>query len=279
MSVMRIGVLLCLLLAGVALCTEPAAPAGASSVDLAARDTTAFHKLISSLGGPASYPETRFGSGFDASRIHDPSVKYLTRPAWRAIDAHPFLSAVLPGVTFAGVGLGTFRNRYEELYAIGPNGRLYRAEDLNSLLLAEGFSFDSTEFLTMAKIAVLFEYFLSPAWQPDTEIPRLDYQRSFCSPGLQAFPSIEFRSFTPQQTAIQDAHSPFLTEMRVVCSVDGVPETTKVAFRSIFGTRRELDEVAAPPRPTLYFGPGRVREPIPAEPTKQSDASPKAIGN
>jgi hypothetical protein len=278
MSAMRFGVLLCLLLTGVAFCTQPAAPAGAASIDLAARDTTAFHRMIANYGGPASYPATRLSSVFDATRVHEPWVKSLENRTWYASDPHPFLASALPGVSLVVVCTGGIRPSWT-LCAITSEGRFHRKDDLNSLLLAEGFSLDSTEFETMAKIAVLFEYFMNPP-RAETTNPSMwesEYPNNPCGLGAQAFPSIEFRSFSPQQTVIQDAHRPYLTEMKVVCSVNGIAETAKVGFSRVFGARRELDRVVAPHRPGLYFQPGRVTAPLTAlqeSPSAPGSAAP-----
>jgi hypothetical protein len=155
------------------------------------------------------------------------------------------------------------------LLAVTQDGRLYRKEDLNSLLLAEGFSFDSTEFQTMAKIAVLFAYFSNPPVPPDTSTHtiRLDIPRNPCWLGAQGFPNIEFRSFTRQETEAPYFPGTYETRVTVASSINGVPETTTVVLSRVYGARKELDRLFATRR-FCTFHTGRVTEPIPAKSSK-----------
>jgi hypothetical protein len=242
--------------------TSAAATPVTASPDLTARDTTAFHRLIASHGGPASYPGTRLSLILDTTRIREPWAKSLPNRRWYASDPHPFLASVLPGVSFAAVSTYNYPVSPPSLCAITSDGRVYGIRDLNSLLLAKGYSFDSTELQTIAKIAVLVAYFMSPprgkTWNPSMAT---EHPLNPCRLGAAAFPSIEFRSFLAPQIQTRDEWGPSGTRITVVSSIDGVPETTAVAFRRIFGARMELDRVVALRKPILMFNGGRASAP------------------
>jgi len=123
----------------------------------------------------ASYPAVGFGdeikgeaAGMLTSLVSGPSDYHrksghlaVTRRWWGS-QPHPFLDSVLPGVRFLRLGEEDYRvtdvgTRYT-VSALRDN-RLYSTASLNQLLLDAGFTFDTTEMTTIAKIAVLFAAF------------------------------------------------------------------------------------------------------------------------
>jgi hypothetical protein len=271
MSAMRIGVLLCLLLAGVAFCTQPVAPPHSASPNLSARGTTAFHKPIASLGGPAAYPETRLTSVFDTAGVRDSLVEQLNVTHWYASVPHPFLAKVLPGVSFVAAAHGSLYDAGYTLCAITGDKRLYTANDLNSLLRAEGFTCDSTELQTITKIAVLVAHFATPP-PPQADEPDAGFEERFppaVELGTQAFPGVEFRSFTREATEIPyGAGGAFDTKFTVDCSINGVGETSTVVFHGDIYGRNVLRRVRCTNRHGQNFQPGRDPEPYPAKHSK-----------
>jgi hypothetical protein len=267
MSAMRIGVLLCLLLLATScVAVRPAATVPVSaSPSLVARDTTAFHRRIASLGGPASYTETRLDSGFDASRVRDGMPSDLVDPRWYVGGPHPFLASVLPGVTFVVVAHGSWRSGGFIQGSVTTDGRFYQNENLNSLLLAEGYTFDSTEFRTISKIAVLLQYLASPPLRVDSaDRGMLDRPLNPIQPGTVAVPSVDFRSFTSAVT--KQPNGAVDTRLTVICTIDGIDETAVVDFHGTADGRNSLGRFTSPDK-YLPYQPGRLPEP---DPTRRS---------
>jgi hypothetical protein len=79
---------------------------------------------------------------------------------WCESGAQELLAEKLPGVRFFRGWQHIFGYEYGNWRDMAYNGGvLYRLDALNRLLLEAGFSFDSTEMTTIAKIAVLFATF------------------------------------------------------------------------------------------------------------------------
>jgi|WetSurMetagenome_2_1015567.scaffolds.fasta_scaffold245244_1 hypothetical protein len=269
MSSMRPGVLLCLLLLAAGCAAVRSAPTTPGSTDRRTeRSAAAFHKRIVSLGGPASYPETRLNSVFDASRVHDTLLLHLNITHSYASAPHPFLTSVLPGVSFVAATHGRLYEASYTLCAITDDGRLYTAYDLNSLLRAQGFACDSTELQTMAKIAVLVAHFATPP-PPKADEPEVGLVEHFppaVELGTQAFPSVEFRSFVREVTPDPYGHGrAFNTKLTVVYNINGVAETSTVTFHGDIYGRNILRRVWSTNRHSMLFEPGRNPEPNPAE--------------
>jgi len=243
---MRIGALLCLLLAGAAFCAQPTVPPDSGRPSLTSGCPTNFHELVVSLSGPAAYPQTRFSSIFDSSRIHDTIVKYLQNPQWKASEPHPFLARILPRVSFVAVSYGAALAPSYARCAVTDEGRVYQVQDLDSLLLAEGFTFDAAQMQTIAKVAVLVACFMSPPPQTETAVGAgRDARPSAWSLSDQAFPSVTFRSFSrevgkAQPYGIQD------TRLTAECTVNGKEETVVCVFHRTPDGRNWLRRVNSP---------------------------------
>jgi|GEM_PF-2101617 len=225
-----------------------------------AKDAEAFHQRIVGLGGPASYPETRLTSVFDATGVPDSLLDHLTITHWYASAPHPFLASVLPGVSFVAATHGSLYNASFTPCAITSDRRLYTVYDLNSLLRAEGFTFDSSEMQTIAKIVVLLAYFATPP--PETDTPDAGQFEEHFPPavelGTQAFPSIEFRSFLREVTQNPYGHGrAFNTRLTVVYRINGVVETAAVGFHGTADGRNSLERFIAP-RNALRFQTGWI---------------------
>ncbi|MCX6844735.1 MAG: hypothetical protein NTX53_20930, partial [candidate division WOR-3 bacterium] len=239
-----------------------------------------FHKRIVRLGGPASYPETRIGESFDATHLDDPLLVFLDDPHWYACDPHPFLTSALPGVSFAMVSSGSWRAGSSMLCGVTSDGRVYQKADLNSLLLADGYSFDSTEMQTIAKIAVLLQHFTVPSYKSEDFNRRIitaeDFQRGDSRPPeppkppeVAGFPSVTFTTFTREVREIPyGTRSAANTRLTVVCRVNGVEETTAVDFHGTTDGRNSLEGISSPHRYSTRYQPGRGPEPNSSPPSK-----------
>lgn len=257
MSAMRIGILLGLL-TWTSL-SSASSPAPEAAETAAGKPRYSINQLIARFGGPASYAETRLTSDFDTSRIHDSIVGSLDRPRWYASETHSFLKNVLPGVSFAVVTYGSWRAGSFMQCAITGDGRIYQNEDLNSLLLAEGFSFDSSEFQTIAKIAVLMQYIAAPPPRIDSPIrPMLDRPPSPIAVGATAFPKVDFTSFAREVK--KQPNGALDTRLTVICTIDGTGETATVDFHGTTYGRNSLALFKSPHR-YLPYQPDRRPEP------------------
>jgi hypothetical protein len=201
MSAMRIGVMLCLLLAGVAFCTEPVTlpdSAGQTRADNAT-DRIARQLDLARLGLPAKYPATYFRDTTPAR----PVVRLAAGPDSTAMpiyrtsvsDTQQFLAKLLPGTMFFRVVIGI--PVYPVFFVRFADGQTFHLEEMYGILDHVGISFDSVTLNTAAKLAVLFACCgQRVATEPESA------QWFVCGNALSprdfdslAFPSIDFRSF------------------------------------------------------------------------------------
>ena len=204
--------------------------------DPVANESTAFKD---SFPDAVSYPGVRLGDPVDLalSKHLDslfPFANPLRRPDsslavpsgnWQESERQPFLDRVLPGVRILFVRW--YPPGYEHSHTASAaylGGKVYRLDVLNRLLLDAGFSLDSTEMPTIAKIAVLFATFgKSPA-----DTGRLIPMSEPPVP-TQGFPAITFLSVKRGEWK----HPKFGYEARGVmldCVVDGRRERYLLEF-------------------------------------------------
>jgi len=183
---------------------EPKVKQGSAGKPASAESTAAVRD---SYPDAASYPAVRFSdeikgeaAGMLTSLVSSPSDYHrksghlaVTRRWWET-ESHPFLDSVLPGVRFLRLSEEDYRvtdvgARYT-VSALRDN-RLYPAARLNQLLLGAGFTFDTTEMTTIAKIAVLFAAFGKTAGSSGRF--RDGIAPTDSSPGV-GFPAITFLS-------------------------------------------------------------------------------------
>jgi hypothetical protein len=174
-----------------------------------------------------------------------------------ASQTHPLLATLIPRVTFVQARISARGATGYESYAV-MDGRPYRLDGLNRLLLDAGFTFDSTEMPTIAKIAVLCATFGN--FPPDTN----RVGRYVLPPPTRGFPAITFLSARRDTT-----HPPQTYRMdgvRLQCLVDGVRMSVFVRFTNPdkWG-RREVDGLGGG---GLQMVPVETRLPPPISPQK-----------
>jgi hypothetical protein len=205
---MRIGILLCLLLAGVAFCTEPATPPDSADVGRPNEDSAVLQVAsqpdLAQLGLPAEYAATYFRDTAVDSTVIAPfrdiggvERRRLVARGWVS-DSQQFLSRILPGARFLRVLVGS--EQHTEYWARLADGQSFRVApngQMREMLAAQSIRFDSSNVDAAAKLAVLFAYCgrrirtsqVSSSGYRGAEGPRGG------EPDSLAFPSVEFRSF------------------------------------------------------------------------------------
>jgi hypothetical protein len=159
---------------------EPSPPAsGGGTQDLPSK-TQLSGALKDSFPDAVSYPATRLsplqqsdltdelydlsgGShlGYNDSLLNKPLRGRAERQEWFESESHVLLTKLLPGMRTLREVYTPFGGERADFVKdwVFSSGRLYRLGKLNQLLLDVGFTFDSTEMPTIAKIAVLFASF------------------------------------------------------------------------------------------------------------------------
>jgi hypothetical protein len=213
----------------------------------AVKDVVSFNKRIASLGDSASYPAAPLNSYFDPAHVHDTLIERLGRPAISTSAAHPFLDRVLPDVSFAAVPFGPWRHGRYLRGALTNDGRFYQNDDLNSLLLTMGYTCDGAELQTIAKIAILLQYFTVPDPDFGDDFSGLPKPK----PGL---PPVAFRSFNRE--TMKKPFGADDTILTVLCAINGKDVTAKVHFYVARDGRMALYKVTTADG-SLTYRPGR----------------------
>jgi hypothetical protein len=190
--------------------------------------------LRDSFPGAVSYPAVPLGpeaSGVIGDSIRGAIIARYGGPDTFEYDAYaspgqPFLDKSLPNAVFVRAfvrGRLVKMSRTDRFAVTGS--KVYDFEGLNELLLAAGFTFDSTEMPVIAKTTVLLATFgktLDASGQPsDGAAP------SGSVPGA-GFPAIAFLSATRDTWRL--GTSPRADGIRVQCLVDGVRRAVFVGF-------------------------------------------------
>jgi len=195
-------------------------------------DAGAVHQRIVRLGGAASYAGAGYRDCPDGCPSSDSILRSYRNASWYEIDAHPFLDSLFPGVRLVKVALGAHGE--SDYFVVFKDGYTRGLNDLNTILEDRGFSFDSSEMNTIAKIAVLFMYVQRPpVVRPLTremEMQQLlegDYA-SASSPRYRALPFVAFKSF--KRELVTEAGIVRGGKVIVECEIDGIERTVGVAF-------------------------------------------------
>jgi hypothetical protein len=253
MSAMRTGVLLCLLLAEIALCTQPAAPPESADIGRAKKDSAAFHVAsqpdLAHLGLPAKYPATYFRDTALSRPVVPPvagpeSILGLVSRTWVS-GPQQFLARLLPGTKFYQLARGI--PAQNDFWMSFADGQAFDLAQMNGILAHAGISFDSSTVDVSAKLAVLLAYCgQRPITEPESVSSReLRRVLAFEGPDSLAFPSIDFRSFE---------HGPWrsrgggteLYGVWVDCVIDGSVRRPFVAFRRASSGKLVPEFMASP---------------------------------
>jgi hypothetical protein len=237
MSAMRTGVLLCLLLAGTAFGTHPAAAPVPADSGKTKEDSSAFHVAsqpdLARLGLPASYAATTFSDSWVTGSAVRAAFGLDTTPRWPGgwyqSSPQQFLTQVFPGAKFFRVEDGVPTTAVFAI--VFRDGRSYPLDGIADVLAAQGFSFTASELSVMAKVAVLSAYCGRRVEErPDApQARRLPHTQR--SSDNRAFPAIEFRSFTIGTT--KSGNGVDLPGVWVGCLIDSVPRSVFVGFSRV----------------------------------------------
>jgi Tol biopolymer transport system component len=195
------------------------------------KDAEAFHRRIVSLGGVATYPETRFSECIAGCPSADSILRSYRNASWYENDAYPFLDSVFPGVRLVKVAVGI--HGQVDYFVVFRDGYTRGLNDLNTIMEDRGFSFDSSEMNTIAKIAVLFMYvqhrpIVRPKSQAERETEPMTDGFYYAAPS--GIPAIAFKSF--KREFVTKAGLVRGGKVTVECEVDGVERTVAVTFHS-----------------------------------------------
>lgn len=247
------GVLALALVSG---CSLPASRRGTPVLPQALRD---------SFPGAVSYPAVPLGpkaSGLVGDSVCGAIVTRYGGPDTFEYDAyaspgHPFLRKELPGIVFVRAFVrGRLVNmRRTDRYAI-TGSKVYEFEGLNELLLASGFTFDSTEMPVIARITVLFALF-GKTFDASGQV-RDGAAPAGTEPGA-GFPAVAFLSATRDTWRL--GTFPRADGIRVQCLIDGVRRGVFVGFFEADSWGRRAVEVLN--SDGLQFAPVPVPLPLP----------------
>ncbi len=240
--------------------------------------------LADSFPDAVSYPATLVASrpeGPMADSFHNAAARWAGSPS-RAItktylgQPHPLLAKLLPRVTFTRTQVFIPPEFHGTLEQATMGGRIYRMDALNRLLLEAGFTFDSTEMPTIAKIAVLFATFGQVVDTSDRFrfVPRsTDVQSGGGFPGQfrsapmptdsqpgHGFPAITFLSVKKGEWQ-HPVHKDIRRGVRVDCMVDGRRTDFLIEFTGM--ARAEPDFLFTTPGEFLMMFEG-IPLPLPA---------------
>jgi len=175
--------------------------------------------LKDSFPDAVSYPAVGFGDeikGEEAKAltslvasssdyVGDTRTIAVTRRWWEC-KPHHLVSAVLPKVRFYRLTENDYRmmdgSELSRIVAVSGN-RIYSTDALNRFLLEAGFTFDSTEMPSIAKVAVLLATL--GKWPPDTN-PYLRGEAQRPAPGFPAitFLSVKRDTWRPKGSSVWD---------------------------------------------------------------------------